>query len=461
MGVCGTAMATLAALLKRRGVEVWGSDQAVYPPMSEFLAAEGVRVHSGYDAANVPDDADVIVVGNTISRGNPELEAVLNQRLRYTSLPEAVRDQFLWGARTHVVAGTHGKTTTTSLLGWLLAHGGLDPTVFVGGIALNFGDGGASYRLGDGGVAVVEGDEYDSAFFDKSPKFLKYVPHVAIIGNVEFDHADIYPDLDAVTTQFRRLSRLVPRAGLLVLGGDDPVAAALAGDAPSPVETVGFGAGCTWQARDLSHADGMASFEVWREGVWAGTFRSPLAGAHNVRNALAAIAAGTHAGLDPVTLAAGLASFRGVRRRLERVGEVRGVVVLDDFAHHPTAVRETLAALRVGYPGRRVWAIFEPRSNSSCRRVFQEAFVDAFAGADEVVIAGVFRATLPEAERLSPETLVDRLRARGGHARYIAGVTDIVASVAAEARAGDVVAVMSNGGFEGIHGKLVQALGGA
>jgi UDP-N-acetylmuramate: L-alanyl-gamma-D-glutamyl-meso-diaminopimelate ligase len=308
---------------------------------------------------------------------------------------------------------------------------------------------------------VVEGDEYDSAFFDKSPKFLKYVPHVAIIGNVEFDHADIYPDLDAVTTQFRRLSRLVPRAGLLVLGGDDPVAAALAGDAPSPVETVGFGAGCTWQARDLSHADGMASFEVWREGVWAGTFRSPLAGAHNVRNALAAIAAGTHAGLDPVTLAAGLASFRGVRRRLERVGEVRGVVVLDDFAHHPTAVRETLAALRVGYPGRRVWAIFEPRSNSSCRRVFQEAFVDAFAGADEVVIAGVFRATLPEAERLSPETLVDRLRARGGHARYIAGVTDIVASVAAEARAGDVVAVMSNGGFEGIHGKLVQALGGA
>jgi UDP-N-acetylmuramate: L-alanyl-gamma-D-glutamyl-meso-diaminopimelate ligase len=461
VGICGTAMATLAALLRQRGVEVWGSDQAVYPPMSDFLAAEGVRVHNGYDAAHVPDDADVIVVGNTISRGNPELEAVLERRLRYTSLPEAVRDQFLWGARVHVVAGTHGKTTTTSLLGWLLTHGALDPTVFVGGIARNFGDGGASYRLGSGGVAVIEGDEYDSAFFDKSPKFLKYVPHVAIIGNVEFDHADIYADLDAIRVQFRRLCRLVPRSGLLVLGGDDPEAAALAAHAQSPVETVGFGAGCTWQARGLRHADGIATFDVFRDGAPVGEFRSPLAGAHNVRNALAAIAAGTHAGLDAKTLAAGLAAFKGVRRRLERVGEARGVIVLDDFAHHPTAVRETLAALRVGYPGRRLWAVFEPRSNSSCRRVFQDDFADAFTGADEVVIAAVFRATLPEAERLSPELLVRALETRGTHARHVAEVDDIVATVAAEARAGDVVAVMSNGGFGGIHGKLVRALGSA
>jgi len=458
IGICGTAMATLAALLKRRGIDVEGSDQQVYPPMSDFLAAEGIRVRSGYDAANVPGDADVIVVGNTISRGNPELEAVLERRLRYTSLPEAIRDHFLWGRRPVVVAGTHGKTTTTALLGWLLTHGGLDPTVLVGGIALNLGEHGSSYRLGAGDAVVIEGDEYDSAFYDKSPKFLKYVPEVAIVGNVEFDHADIYRDLDAIRVQFQRLARLVPRTGLLLLGHESPVAAALAEGAPCPVETFGLDAASTWRAEGLTYADGVARFDVRRAGRAFGHFRSPLLGEHNVRNALAAIAAGSRAGLDADALAAGLGAFRGVRRRLERVGEARGVVVLDDFAHHPTAVRETLAALRTGYPSRRIWAVFEPRSASSCRRVFQEAFAAAFGSADEVVVAAVFRASLPEAERLSPETLVADLRARGQQARYVPTVDEIVATLAAEARPGDVVAVMSNGGFGGIHGRLLDEL---
>ena len=460
IGICGTAMATLAALLKQRGVDVEGSDHHVYPPMSEFLAAEGIRVRSGYDAAHVPGDADVVVVGNTVSRGNPELEAVLERRLRYTSLPEAVRDHFLWGARSMVVAGTHGKTTTTSLLGWLLTHGGVDPTVLVGGIALNLGAGGSSYRLGRGNTVVIEGDEYDSAFYDKSPKFLKYVPEVAVVGNIEFDHVDIYPSLETILLQFQRLAGLVPRTGLLLLGRDSSYAAALAAGARSSVETFGLDPGSTWQALDIAHANGEASFEVRRRGRPFGRFRSSLVGVHNVRNALAAIAVGTYAGLDRDTLAEGLARFRGVRRRLECVGERRGVVVLDDFAHHPTAVRETLAALRLGYPGRRLWAVFEPRSASSCRRVFQDAFADAFAGADEVLVAAVFRGSLPEAERLSPGELVAALAARGHRARHVAAVDDIVRTVAAETRSGDVVAVMSNGGFGGLHGKLLQALEG-
>jgi UDP-N-acetylmuramate: L-alanyl-gamma-D-glutamyl-meso-diaminopimelate ligase len=459
IGVCGTAMATLAALLRSRGHDVRGSDQNVYPPMSDFLAAEGIRTMSGYAAEHVADRPDLVIVGNAISRGNPELEAVLEQKIRYCSLPEAVRDHFLWTARSIVLAGTHGKTTTTSLTGWLLTHAGLDPTVLVGGIALNFGTAGSSYRVGQGRDFVIEGDEYDSAFFDKTAKFLKYVPDIAVINNIEFDHADIYADLEAVLLAFRRLVNLVPRNGLLLLGADSPHAAALAARAVSPVETFGLADGATWQAREVVHRDGRTHFEVLRAGQPFGSFVSPLLGLHNVRNALAAIAAGARAGVPAEALAAGLSEFRGIKRRLETVGVARGVTVLDDFAHHPTAVHETLSALRTGYPSRRIWAIFEPRSASSCRRIFQDDFAGAFGAADEVVIAGVFRSTLPEAERLSAPQLVADLQARGQRARYIAEVDAIVATVAAEAVEGDVVLIMSNGGFGGIHRTLVQALG--
>jgi UDP-N-acetylmuramate: L-alanyl-gamma-D-glutamyl-meso-diaminopimelate ligase len=458
IGICGTAMATLAALLKSRGHDVRGSDQNVYPPMSDFLAAEQIPALMGFSADHITSDIDLVVVGNAISRGNPELETVLERKIRYCSLPEAIRDQFLWGSRSVVIAGTHGKTTTTALAGWLLTYGKLDPTVLVGGIALNLGNDGSSYRVGGGRDFVVEGDEYDSAFFDKTAKFLKYLPDVAVINNIEFDHADIYPDLDAVRLAFRRLVNLVPRNGLLLLGEDSPDAAALRQRAVSPVETFGTSENSTWQAHDVQHADGVTRFDVRRDGQPFERFESPLLGLHNVRNAVAAIAVAIHAGVDVPEVVDGLRAFRGIKRRLETVGVERGVTVLDDFAHHPTAVRETLAALRTGYPDRRIWAVFEPRSASSCRRVFQDDFARAFEAADRIVIAGVFRSSLPESERLSPEVLVDDLHRNGQHARYIPEVDEIVKTIVAEHHEGDVVVLMSNGGFGGIHRQLLQEL---
>jgi len=458
IGVCGTAMATLAALLQRRGHDVQGSDQHIYPPMSDFLRAEGIRLLDGYHAEHISPDLDLVVVGNAISRGNAELEAVLERRSRYCSLPEAVREYFLRDAQPIVLAGTHGKTTTTALTAWLLTHGGLDPSLLVGGIARNFGDGGTSYQVGKGPHFVIEGDEYDSAFFDKTAKFLKYLPQVAVIGNVEFDHADIYADFAAVQLAFRRLVNLVPRNGLLLLGADDEGARALQPYAVSPVETFGLSGDADWQASDVTAQDGVTRFLVRYKGDAFGTFRSPLLGHHNVRNALAAIAVGHWAGLTADALAAGLAAFRGIKRRLETVGQARGVTVIDDFAHHPTAVRETLAALRAGYPDRRIWAVFEPRSASSCRRVFQDAFAQAFGDADEILVAAVYRSSLPDDERLDARQLVRDLSGQGRHARYVPDVPEIVATIAREAREGDVVMVMSNGGFGGIHGLLLTAL---
>ena len=458
IGVCGTAMATLAALLQRGGHQVQGSDQHIYPPMSDFLREEGIRLLDGYRAEHVTEDVDLVVVGNAISRGNPELEAVLDRRVRYCSLPEAVREHFLRDAQSIVLAGTHGKTTTTALTAWLLTHGGCDPGMLVGGIARNFGERGTSYRVGSGPHFVIEGDEYDSAFFDKTAKFLKYLPQVAVIGNVEFDHADIYADFAAVQLAFRRLVNLVPRNGLLLLGADDAGAMALVPFAVSPVETFGLAEGADWRATDVEAHDGMTSFTVRHAGDEIGRFASPLLGYHNVRNALAAIAVGQWAGVSAATLAEGLASFAGIKRRLEIVGQARGVTVIDDFAHHPTAVRETLAALRSGYPDRRIWAVFEPRSASSCRRVFQDAFAEAFGHADEVIVAAVYRSSLPEEERLDAVRLVADLGRRGQHARHLPDVPAIVETIASEAREGDVVMVMSNGGFGGIHGLLLTAL---
>jgi UDP-N-acetylmuramate: L-alanyl-gamma-D-glutamyl-meso-diaminopimelate ligase len=460
IGVCGTAMATLAALLRTRGHEVQGSDQGVYPPMSDFLASEGIAAFEGYDASHITSDLSLVIVGNAISRGNPELEAVLAKKIRYCSLPEAVREHFLWGSRSIVIAGTHGKTTTTSLTGWVLTAADTDPTVLVGGIAKNFGDGGSSYRVGAGREFVIEGDEYDSAFFDKTAKFLKYLPDIAVIGNVEFDHADIYPDLQAVMQAFRRLTLLVPKNGLLLLGHDSEHALSLKAGAVSPVETFGFSDEADWVAYDVSAADGEQQFKVRHRHDYVGAFDLPLLGAHNVRNALAAIAVGHAVGLDAATIADGLRTFQGVKRRLEVVGESRGVTVYDDFAHHPTAVAETLAAVRAAYPGRRVWAVFEPRSASSCRKVFQRDFARAFSrdAADETLIATVFRSTLPEPERLSVEELVDEICQAGRRARHVGGADSIIDTIVAERKPGDVVVIMSNGGFDNIHRRLLARL---
>ncbi|HWW88812.1 MAG TPA: Mur ligase family protein, partial [Vicinamibacterales bacterium] len=320
IGICGTAMATLAAMMRRKGFDVRGSDQDVYPPMSDFLAAEGIAAQAGYDAEHITSDLDLVVIGNAISRGNPELEEVLDRKIRYCSLPEAIREHFLWGARSIVISGTHGKTTTTSLAGWLLTHGKLDPTVLIGGIARNFGEDGSSYRIGHGRDFVIEGDEYDSAFFDKTAKFLKYLPDIAVITNIEFDHADIYENLDAVTLAFRRLVTLVPRKGLLIVGADSPTARALLPAAVSRVETFGIETEADWRAHDIEVVDSVTTFKLARGGQSYGTFEVPLVGAHNVRNATAAIAVASELGLGAGQIAAGLRLFAGVKRRLEIVG---------------------------------------------------------------------------------------------------------------------------------------------
>ena len=451
-------MATLAALLKRKGHDVQGSDENVYPPMSTFLESEKIRTLTGYSADHVSGPIDMVVVGNAISRGNVELESVLDRKIRYCSLPEAVREHFLWSARSIVIAGTHGKTTTTSLAGWLLVHGGLDPSILVGGIARNLGAEGSSYRLGAGRDFVIEGDEYDSAFFDKTAKFLKYLPDIAVINNVEFDHADIYADLDAVRLAFRRLVNLVPRSGLLLLGADSPDAAGLRKFAVSPVETFGLAESADWRAIDVTVSAAGQSFSVWRAGTRFGTLQIPLFGLHNVRNALASIAVAHAVGIPAATIAAGLLQFRGVKRRLEVFGEAGGVTVYDDFAHHPTAIAETLAGLRAANPHRRIWAVFEPRSASSSRRVFQQDFARAFGPADEVIIAPVFRTNLSEGERLSPQQLVADLKDGGQRARYAVSLDDIVTTIARERKEGDMVVFMSNGGFGGIHQRTLQAL---
>jgi UDP-N-acetylmuramate: L-alanyl-gamma-D-glutamyl-meso-diaminopimelate ligase len=454
IGVCGTAMATLAALLKTKGFDVRGSDQNVYPPMSDFLVQQGITLLHGYRAEHITADLDMVVVGNAVSRGNPELEEVLDRKIHYCSLPEAVRDHFLWGSRSVVVTGTHGKTTTTALTGWMLTDGGVDPSVLVGGIAENF-DG--SFRLGGGREFVIEGDEYDSAFFDKTAKFLKYLPDFAVVGNIEYDHADIYPDLESIVLAFRRFVNLIPRRGLLLLGADSPEAMALRSRAHCRVETFGL-TDADWQAYDLAVAGTSTTFKVRRAGVSVGAFELPLLGEYNVRNGLAAIAIGAAVGLSIEAMTASLRRFKGVRRRMQHRGTARGVAVYDDFAHHPTAIGETLAGVRSAFPGRRIWAVFEPRSATSCRRVFQADFAKALARADRVVLPAVFRSTLPEDQRLSVEQLVADLKGSGVDARYIPKTDDIVANVARDSRHGDVVIIMSNGGFDDIHQKLLKTL---
>ncbi|MGE5813064.1 MAG: UDP-N-acetylmuramate:L-alanyl-gamma-D-glutamyl-meso-diaminopimelate ligase [Acidobacteriota bacterium] len=455
VGVCGTAMGTLAAMLKQKGFDVRGSDQNVYPPMSDFLVAQGITLQQGFSPEHITPDLDLVIIGNAISRGNPELEEVLDRKIRYCSLPEAIRDHFLWGARSIVVAGTHGKTTTTSLVGWVLTHAGADPSVLIGGIAENFD---SSYRLGGGRDFVIEGDEYDSAFFDKTAKFLKYLPDIAVVNNIEYDHADIYPDLESIRLAFRRFVTLIPRRGLLLLGADDREAQALKEGARCRVETFGLSDGADWQAYDVVVRPEGMRFSVQHGNDRFGSFEVPLLGAHNVRNALVTIAVGHATGVHAGVLAEALKAFKGVRRRLQLRGIVRDVAVYDDFAHHPTAIAETLAGMRSAFPDRRIWAIFEPRSATSCRRVFQEDFARAFQAADETVIAAIFRSNLPESERLSAAQLVDDITRSGGHARHIHAVDEIVSTVLAEATPGDLVVIMSNGGFDNIHQRLLNAL---
>jgi UDP-N-acetylmuramate: L-alanyl-gamma-D-glutamyl-meso-diaminopimelate ligase len=459
-GICGTAMASLAGLLREAGHEVTGSDQDVYPPMSTQLEALGIPVRSPYAEANIPADSELIVIGNALSRGNPEVEIVLDRRLPLKSLPAVIADEFIRGRTSLVVAGTHGKTTTTSMLSFILHHAGVDPSFLIGGVPVDFE---RSYRLGRGAHFVIEGDEYDTAFFDKRPKFVHYLPDIAIIGNLEYDHADIYPDLGAVQTAFVRLMHVIPRRGLLVAGIESPALREILPKAFCRVETFGIGVEADWVAEDVQASAGGTSFRVVQRTsggrLGHGAFEMRLAGAHNVRNALAAIAAANAAGISPHQAREALAVFRGVKRRLELRGVARGVSVYDDFAHHPTAVRVTLEALRAEGAGGRLVTVFEPRSYTSRTRVFQEDFAQAFDAADLVIVAAAhLPEKVPVGQRLSEQDLVDGVAKRGRQAEFIPTVDAIVARLASDLKLGDRVAILSNGGFGGIHGKLLAAL---
>ena len=379
IGICGTAMASLAGMLQARGHQVTGSDENVYPPMSTMLEGLGIRIMQGYAASHLEPAPDCVVVGNAIPRGNPEVESALNRRLLYRSLPEVLKEEFIRGRRSLVIAGTHGKTTSTSLAAWVMDQGGLNPSFLVGGVVQNFG---ASFRVADSDYFIIEGDEYDTAYFDKGPKFMHYLPELAIVNNIEFDHADIYKDLDAVKLAFRRLINMVPGNGRLIAGWDSPpvrdVVASMGQKLFAQLETFGTCAEARWQARDIDYSEGMTRFRVFRDGKQWGEFRTPLIGEFNVRNSLAVIVAADAWGVERKAIADALATFKSVRRRCEIRGEVNGVTVIDDFAHHPTAVRETLTALRLKYKDRRLVAVFEPRSRTSCHATFQNDYVGAF-----------------------------------------------------------------------------------
>ena len=460
-GICGTAMASLAGLLQLEGHRITGSDKAAYPPMSDLLGGLGIRVLEPYAEANLDSRPDLVVIGNALSRDNPEVERVLDERIPFTSMAALLREEFLIGRESLVVAGTHGKTTTTSMLAWIYQvaaqeNPALQPSFLIGGVAENFG---SSFQLRPTRTFIVEGDEYDTAFFDKGPKFLHYFPDAAILTHVEFDHADIYPDLAAVKTAFKRLVNLIPRRGRLVaFDGSENVSECVA-RAFCAVERYGFGAKSHWRLTGLQQEGTESRWTLLRGGERFAELRLPMAGEHNALNATAAAALAAGQGVPVAAIVEALATFRSVKRRLEVRAEVNGVTIIDDFAHHPTAVRETLRALRTAYPGRRLWAVLEPRSNTLRRNVFEADLVESLALADRSVLAAVFK---PEAiaagERLHPENVVAALGARGLESAVYADADAIVAAIAPELRAGDVVAILSNGGFGGIYEKLPKAI---
>jgi UDP-N-acetylmuramate: L-alanyl-gamma-D-glutamyl-meso-diaminopimelate ligase len=450
-GIGGTAMAAAAAAMQDKGFQVTGSDQNVYEPMASFLAAKKIVLTNGYDERNLAHKPDLVVIGNAISRGNPEAEYALDHRLRYTSLAALLAEFFIRGKRSLVVSGTHGKTTTTSLLAWVFEHNGLNPGYLIGGIPNNFSQGA---RFTDSEWFIIEGDEYDTAFFDKRSKFIHYLPEVAIINNLEFDHADIFENLDAVKKTFGHFIRLVPRNGLLLGNGDDANLASLLNVTHCPVKRFGLGPDNAVQAFNLRFGPTATEFEIP-----SFKFHLNLVGELNVRNALAVIGAAKHCGLSNKQIQGAFDTFKGIKRRLEIKGIAGGVTVIDDFGHHPTAIRETLRALRIKYAREKIWAIFEPRSNTTRRNVFQDELAAAFTDADAVIVAEVARLEqLPPGERLNPEKLMQQIGAAGKPAAYLPDVDAIVKHVGQHTRGGDVVVVFSNGGFGGIHGKLLARL---
>ncbi|MGA2334056.1 MAG: UDP-N-acetylmuramate:L-alanyl-gamma-D-glutamyl-meso-diaminopimelate ligase [Terriglobales bacterium] len=462
VGICGTAMASLAGMLQERGFRVTGSDAAAYPPMSTFLESLGIPVAQPFAEANLNPRPDLVVVGNALSRGNVELECLLDERIPFCSLPQLLHDEFLVGKDVLVVAGTHGKTTTTSMLAWIFETAGLQPSFLIGGIAENFG---RSFGLGEGKHFILEGDEYDTAFFDKGPKFLHYFPDSVIVTSVEFDHADIYKDLGAVETAFKRLVNLVPRRGRIIAFDSGESSSASIDrclkKAFCPVERYGASDRADWKIENLKLNEDRTSWSVVRAGKPWADFEFPLGGEHNVWNATAAAALAANYEISKDAIAQALATFRSVKRRLEVKAQVNGITIIDDFAHHPTAIEQTILALRARYPQSRLWVVLEPRSNTMRRNVLQDALARSLALADQVVIAAIFKSeAIPEPERLDLKRVVGEIQKRGKQARIFADADAIVNAIAPELRERDVVAILSNGGFGGIYEKLPQRLRG-
>ena len=458
LGIAGSAMSPVAGMLKERGFHVTGSDVNVYPPASTLLDSLGIRWNEGYRPENLQPAPDLAVIGNAISRGNAELEYILDEKIPYCSMPQLLEEYFLPGKTSIVVAGTHGKTTTTAMLAWIFQTAGRRPDFLVGGVAPNFGD--RSYSLGGGGDFIVEGDEYDTAFFDKAPKFLHYHPDELILTSLEFDHADIYPDLASIALQFRRLVNLVPRRGRILIWGESGELRQVVAKAFCPVETFGLTPECDWCAGDVVWHDSATEFRVARRGNDVARVRLPVAGRHNVLDALAAVALAYGMGVECDAIARALATFQSVRRRMEIKGEAVGVLVVEDFAHHPTAIRMTLEAARTRWPGRKIWAAVEPRSNTMRRRIFEDALPDALALADAVLFGPVNRAQLlEERDRLSPEAIAESIRARGRFAKAFASSVDIAVHLVENTERGDLVLIMSNGSFDGLTAKLLEKLG--
>lgn len=461
IGICGTAMASLAGMLQARGHKVTGSDQNVYPPMSTQLEKLGIEIINGYKAENADIWADCTIVGNAISRGNAELEEILKRKILYRSQAEVVKEEFIRGRRSLVVAGTHGKTTTTSLATWVCETGGLNPSFLVGGVVQNFD---ASFRVKDSNYFVIEGDEYDTAYFDKKPKFMHYLPEIAIINNIEFDHADIYRDLQEIKYQFSRLMNLVPGNGRLIVGIDSPhakeVLDEMHGKLYTNIETFGTSKKAKWQAREIDFSGEKTRFKIFRENKFWGEFETSLIGEFNVRNCLAVIIAADAWGISKEKIQTAFDTFKSVKRRVEVRGVERGVTVIDDFAHHPTAVEETLKALRTKYDGKRLIAVFEPRSWSSRLAFFQKPYAKAFEYADYVIIAGVYNTQKASelGKVLNVEELVEQIKSNGKTAFCLPDADSIVAHLAPNLRENDVVAIMSNGGFGGIHEKILNIL---
>jgi UDP-N-acetylmuramate: L-alanyl-gamma-D-glutamyl-meso-diaminopimelate ligase len=457
IGICGTAMASLAGMLVEQGHRVTGSDENVYPPMSLELKRLGIPAMEGYRPDNLTERPDVIVIGNAITRGNPELEFALNEKMRYTSMAAVVKENFIRDRYSIVVAGTHGKTTTTSLMAWAMEVTGANPSFLIGGVAENFN---SSFRVTDSPYFVIEGDEYDTAYFDKGPKFMHYLPDTVILNNIEFDHADIYRDLEAVKFAFSRLINLIPGKGNLILGWDSPTVRELAPRALCRVESFGSEEGARWRVAEIDFSGEMTSFVVTVDGRAFDRYHTPLAGLFNVRNCLGVIVACEILGLDRKAVREAIAEFKSVKRRMQVRAVIGGVTIIDDFAHHPTAVRETLQAARQKYPGRRIIGVLEPRSYTAQRKEFQQGFEDGLAEADVVIIAGLFH---PERYTrdiaVSPDEMVDNLTRRGREAYFIETSDEIVSFLAPRLKSNDVVVAMSNGSFGGLHDKLIEAIG--